>query len=251
MGGYPFINLLTKTKDKKIKEKQTMNNLLLIGAIVITFSLLLIAKKLFGEYGVIGFMGVATITANIMICKSVDLLGMSATLGNVMFASNFLATDILTECYGVKSARRGVGFAVFSIISFCLCTQLMLAFTPNSIDIAQDSMATLFSLTPRITIASVAMFALSNIMDVNLYEFLKCKTDGKYMWARNNISTILCNGCENFAFYFIAFAGIFGASALMSMALTATIIEVFVALCDTPFLYIATAEERRTANMAV
>lgn len=221
-----------------------MNNLLLVVAIAITFTALLIAKKLFGEHGVIGFMGIATITANIMICKSVDLLGMSATLGNVMFASNFLATDILTECYGVSKARKGVKFAIFSVVLFCLCTQLMLAFTPNEIDIAQDSMLTLFSLTPRITLASVALFALSNILDVSIYDYLKTKTDGKYMWARNNVSTILCNGTENFAFYFIAFAGIFDARSLISMGLTATIIETVIALCDTPFLYMATIKER-------
>ena len=228
-----------------------MNNLLLVGAIVVTFTLLIVAKKLFGEHGVIGFMGIATITANIMICKSVDLLGLSATLGNVMFASNFLATDILTECYGVKSARKGVGFAVFSIISFCICTQMMLAFTPNEIDIAQGSMTTLFSLTPRITLASVAMFALSNLLDVNLYEFLRQKTSGKYMWARNNISTIICNGCENFAFYFIAFGGVFDIGALVSMGATATIIEMLIALCDTPFLYLAVADTRRKTETAI
>lgn len=216
-----------------------MNNLLLAAAVVLTFSLLMVAKRLFGENGVIGFMGFATITANIMTCKSVDLLGISATLGNVMFASNFLATDILTECYGVKSARKGVGFAVFSIISFCVCTQLMLAFSPNSIDIAQGSMLTLFSLTPRITLASVAMFALSNFMDVRLYDFLRRKTNGKYMWLRNNVSTILCNGSENFALYFIAFAGVFDARSLIAMGAAATVIEIIIAICDTPFLYLS------------
>ena len=221
-----------------------MNNFLLVCAIILTFSLLLIAKKLFGKSGVIGFMGIATIVANIMICKSVNLLGFSATLGNVMFASNFLATDILTECYGVKNAKKGVYFAVFSIISFCMCTQLMLMFTPNDIDIAQGSMQTLFSLTPRITLASVAMFALSNALDVKLYEHLREKTDGKYMWLRNNLSTMICNGAENFAFYFIAFAGTFDTKALISMGATATVIEIVIALCDTPFLYIATREER-------
>ena len=186
-----------------------MNNVLLILAVILTFSLLLLAKKFFGKSGIIGFMGIATIMANIMICKSVTLLGISATLGNVMFASNFLATDILTECYGVKEARKGVKFAVFAILAFCACTQLMLAFEPNELDIAQTSMQTIFSLTPRITAASVAMFALSNALDVSLYEHLRIKTGGRYMWLRNNISTMVCNGCENFAFYFIAFTGIF------------------------------------------
>ncbi len=215
-----------------------MNNLLLLGAIVVTFSLLVLAKKLLGENGLIGFMGIATIMANIFICKSVDLLGMGATLGNVMFASNFLATDILTECYGVKSARKGVCFAIFSAVSFLVCTQLALVFIPNGLDIAQESMETLFSLTPRITLASVALFALSNVLDVTLYEWMRKKSNGKNMWLRNNACTILCNGGENFAFYFIAFGGMFAASELVAMSVSATIIEILIALCDTPFLYL-------------
>lgn len=216
-----------------------MNNVLLVVGIVLTFSALVGAKKLFGESGVIGFMAIATILANIMTTKSVNLLGISATLGNVMFASNFLATDILTECYGVKSARKGVMVAIFSAIMFFVSTQITLLFTPNEFDIAQESMQTLFGLIPRITLASVALFALSNFLDVNLYEHLRKKTDGKYMWVRNNVSTILCNGTENFVFYAIAFGGMYDWKTIASMGLSATIIEVIIALCDTPFLYLA------------
>ena len=216
-----------------------MNNVLLVVGIVLTFSALVGVKKLFGESGVIGFMAIATILANIMITKSVNLLGISATLGNVMFASNFLATDILTESYGVKSARKGVMVAIFSAIMFLVSTQIMLIFTPNEFDIAQESMQILFGLIPRITLASVALFALSNFLDVNLYEHLRKKTDGKYMWVRNNVSTILCNGTENFVFYAIAFGGMYDWKTIASMGLSATIIEVIIALCDTPFLYLA------------
>lgn len=218
-----------------------MNNLLLVVAIILTFSLLLISKKLFGKSGVIGFMGLATIMANIFIVKSVTLLGIGATLGNVMFASNFLATDILTESYGVKEARKGVKFAIFSAIAFLLCTQLALAFIPNEIDIAQESMSLMFGITPRITMASVILFALSNFLDVTLYEYLRNKTNGKYMWLRNNVSTILCNGTENFIFYTLAFGGIFSMSEIFAMGLSATIIEILIAICDTPFLYASKA----------
>lgn len=218
-----------------------MNNLLLFVAIILTFSLLLISKKLFGKSGVIGFMGLATVMANIFIVKSVTLLGIGATLGNVMFASNFLATDILTESYGVKEARKGVKFAIFSAIAFLLCTQLALAFIPNEIDIAQESMSLMFGITPRITMASVILFAMSNFLDVTLYEYLRNKTNGKYMWLRNNVSTILCNGTENFIFYILAFGGIFSMSEIFAMGLSATIIEILIAICDTPFLYASKA----------
>lgn len=216
-----------------------MNTILFVAGIVLVFTALILVNKFFGSHGVIAFMAVASILANILICKSITLFGLSATLGNILFASNFLATDILTECYGVKNARRGVIIALCSVVGFLAVSQFALWFTPNEFDIAQPAFETLFTLAPRITLASVSLFVLSNIADISLYEWLRKKTKGKKMWLRNNLCTILCNGSENFIFYIIAFLGVFPFKELMFMSLTATIIEVIVALCDTPFLYIA------------
>lgn len=72
---------------------------------------------------------------------------------------------------------------------------------------------------------------------MGLYEYLRKKSNGKRMWLRNNLCTMLCNGGENFLFYIIAFAGLFGWSDIVSMSVAATVIEVVIALCDTPFLY--------------
>lgn len=216
-----------------------MNNLLLIISIIGIFSIMLLIKKFLGKEGLIGWMGIASILANIMIIKSVDLLGISSTLGNVLFASNFLATDILTENYGYKEAKKGIKFGIISVLVFMLITQVAVLYIPNSEDIAQKSFETLFSLVPRITIASVSLFALSNIIDIKLYEFLRKKTNGKKMWLRNNLCTILCNGGENFIFYLIAFGGIMNIQTIIAVGISATIIETLIALCDTPFLYIS------------
>lgn len=216
-----------------------MNNILLIVSIIGVFSTLLIIKKVLGKEGLIGWIGIASILANIMIIKSVDLLGISATLGNVLFASNFLATDMLTENYGYKEAKKGVMFGIISVLFFLAVTQVALLFIPNSQDIAQESFKTIFGLVPRITIASVSLFALSNFVDIRLYEFLRAKTDGKKMWLRNNLCTILCNGGENFLFYLIAFGGIMDTKTILAIGLSATIIETIIALCDTPFLYLS------------
>lgn len=221
------------------------NSFLFILGIVLVFSSLILVNKFIGYEGVIAFMAVGSVLANILICKSITLFGMSATLGNILFASNFLATDILTECYGVDKARKGVKVAVISVIGFLVVSQFALWFTPNDIDIAQSAYTTLFTLAPRITFASVSLFMLSNFIDITLYEFLRKKTNGKQMWVRNNLCTILCNGSENFIFYIIAFLGVFSLKDIMFMSITATIIEIIVAICDTPFLYIATRLNRR------
>lgn len=216
-----------------------MNNILLAVSIIGVFSIMLLVKKFLGKEGLIGWVGVSSILANLLLLKSVDILGISATLGNVLFASNFLATDMLTENYGYKDAKKAVRFGIFSVLFFMLATQVALLFVPNASDFAQDSFKLLFSFVPRISIASVSMFALSNFVDIRLYEFLRVKSNGKKMWLRNNLCTIVSNGGENFLFYLIAFAGTMPISTILMMALSATIIEVIIAICDTPFLYIS------------
>ena len=222
-----------------------MNILLLFISIILVFSALLFTKKFFGASGIIGFMGIATILANILTCKCINIFNMETTLGTIMFASNFLSTDILTECYGVKIARKGVLFSLCASIGFIVTTQIALLFIPNEFDIAQNAFITLFTVTPRITLGSIIMFFIANFCDINLYNFLREKTHGKYMWLRNNICTILCNGLENFLFYIIAFLGIYDLPTIISIAFVCTLIEIIIALCDTPFLYIATKIKER------
>ena len=216
-----------------------MNNILLVVSIIGVFSVMLVVKKFLGKEGLIGWIGIASILANLLLLKSVNILGISATLGNVLFASNFLATDMLTENYGYKEAKKGVKFGIFSVLFFMIATQIALLYIPNAEDFAQESFKLLFSFVPRISIASVSMFALSNFVDIRLYEFLRIKSNGKKMWLRNNVCTIISNGGENFLFYVIAFAGTMPISLILSIALSATIIEVIIALCDTPFLYLS------------
>ena len=216
-----------------------MNNILLIVSIIGVFSIMLIIKKFLGKEGIIGWMGIASILANLLLIKNVDLLGIGSTLGNVLFASNFLATDILTENYGYKEAKKGVRFGIISVAIFMIVTQVALLYIPNADDVAQSSFELLFGFVPRISLASISMFALSNIIDIRLYEWLRKKSNGKKMWLRNNICTIICNGGENFLFYLIAFAGVMDIGVILSVALSATIIEILIALCDTPFLYIS------------
>lgn len=216
-----------------------MNELLLFVEVIIIFSLLLLMKKFFGKNGVITWVALASVLANIQVAKSVDVFGLSATLGNVLFASTFLATDILSECYGEKYSKKAVFIGLFSIIIYIISTQIALLYIPNSIDIVNEPMKQLFSLAPRICISSVVMYFIANFLDVVLFEKLKKIFNGKKLWLRNNVSTILCNCLENFGFVFLSFIGVYPIQEILTIALTTCVIEIIIALCDTPFLYIA------------
>lgn len=215
-----------------------MNELVLLVEVVLMFSAILLMKKCFGKTGLYVWIGLASVLANIQVIKSVEVFGLSATVGNVMFASVFLATDLLSECYGKKEAKKGVFIGVASIIIFIICTQLTLWYRPCDFDISQEAMVTLFALSPRICASSLAMYILANVVDVTLYDKMRKACDGRMLWLRNNVCTIVCNCLENFGLFFLAFTGIYPVKELVTMAIASCVIEVVIALCDTPFLYI-------------
>lgn len=82
------------------------NELLLLASLILAYGGTLIWLRLFGKSGLYGWTVIATIAANIEVLLLIDAFGMEQTLGNVLFASTFLATDILSECYGKKAAQR-------------------------------------------------------------------------------------------------------------------------------------------------
>lgn len=217
-----------------------MNELIIILDIAVTFALVLLAHRFFGKEGLIAWVGIATVLANIMTAKTIEAFGFSFTIGNALFASTFLATDILTECYGKKDALKAVFTGFFGASVFIISSQIALLYAPSNYDYADGAMRDLFSLSVRISVSSLIMYLIANLADVFIYDKIKQKTGGKQMWLRNNISTILCNCLENFFFMGMAFYGVYSINEIIQMALATSVIEVIAGVCDTPFLYLAT-----------
>ena len=217
-----------------------MNVALLFLEIFCTFGCVVLFNKLFGRYGLLVWVPIASILANIMTAKTVDMFGLSSTMGTVLFSSTFLATDILTENYDVKYARKAVYMGMASVFFYIVSSQIAIQYIPSAFDYAHESMVTIFSLSLRISISSIIMYFVANMADVYLYDKLKSRMQGKCMWLRNNVSTILCNCLENFLFMFMAFIGVYDIGTVVVMALSTSVIEIIAGVCDTPFLYLAT-----------
>ena len=215
-----------------------MNIGLAILELVVVFSLVVLSEKLFKKEGLFAWLSIATILANLTVCKMIDVFNFTTSLGNVIFASTFLATDIISEKYSAKEARKAVYLSMFAGITFIIITQLTLLFTPSSEDVVQGAMKTLFAINLRTSIASMGMFFIANMLDIYIYNKLKEKLPKK-LWLRNNVATITCNCIENYFFNTLAFIGIFSLPVIISIATTTTIIEIVIAVCDTPFLYLS------------
>ena len=215
-----------------------MNEILFLISIISSLCLILLIFKFFGKQGLFVWMAIASIIANIEVLKSVDMFGMHLTLGNVMFASTFLVTDILNERYGYGSSKKAVYLGLISVIAYLITIQLDLLYIPNDVDFANDSMVTLFGLAPRICLSSVSMYFIANLSDVHLFEKLKNIFPNRY-GIRTFIATGISQVLENFIFHFGAFFRVYDISTIITLSITVSIIELALAVINIPFLKIA------------
>ena len=225
-----------------------MNNLLFLVSLLFYLGSVLVLYKVFGKTGLYVFTVFSTILANIQVCKCIDLFGLSATAGNVLYAASFLVTDILSEKYGKREAGKAVKYGLTVNVLWVLGIQLTLLFEPNANDTVNEGLKTIFNFAPRVAIASFIGYACSQSIDVFLYHFIWKKTgngNGK-LWIRNNLSTLTSQAVDTVVFTTLAFWGTYPTDVFFSILLTTYLFKAVVALMDTPFMYFARTIKTKT-----
>jgi len=199
--------------------------------------------RFFGKGGLLAFNVLATLLANIEVLLLVRAFGIEMTLGNVLFASTFLITDILSENHGRKYANRAVIISTLCSVLFIFISQLWLLYTPSENDWASGAFRTIFSSTPRIVCASLGVYLISQLTDVWLYHKWwdwcrkKFGDSKRGLWIRNNGSTMISQLVNTLLYTFLAFYGTYSIQTLISIFISTYIIYFCTSLLDTPFVY--------------
>jgi len=222
------------------------NELLWILLLIATFLLQILAYKLFGKTGLYAWIAMAVILANIQVMKTIGIFTLVTAMGNIIYSTTFLATDIINENHGKKEAQKAVWIGFFILITTTIVMQISLKFIPHESDILSPALNQIFSLLPRIAIASLTAYLISELHDVWAYDFWKRLTKGKYIWLRNNASTMVSQLIDNIIFSWIAWVGLFGLfgwtrvfdwNIIMQIFFVSYAMKFVVAIVDTPFIY--------------
>jgi len=216
------------------------NEVLGLGFAILNMIFVLIMYKFFGRTGLFVWVGFATVLANIQVVKLIEIFGLTATLGNAVYGSIFLVTDILNEKYGKKEAKKAVWLGFSSLIMMMIIMQVVLLFEATPDDFAQQSLATIFGLIPRIALGSMIAYIISQYTDVLIFSFLRklFPSDGAF-WIRNNGSTMLSQLLDTLIFTSIAFIGVYPADIWISIFISTYVLKFLVSIVGTPFGYMA------------
>ncbi|MCW3134501.1 MAG: queuosine precursor transporter [Methanophagales archaeon] len=184
----------------------------------------------FGMYA--GFV----VVANVIACKILQFGPMEIPAGFLVYSSTFLITDAISEFWGEKEARRAVwvGFLANIMLVISVWIAVNWSYPAWWTNPGQEAYSAVFGFVPRLVLASMIAYLLSQHHDVWSYNWWKKRTGGKHLWVRNNASTFVSQAIDTTVFITIAFYGIF---PIWHMILWQYIAKLLVAILDTPFLY--------------
>lgn len=216
-----------------------MNEAIWLGFAVLDLTMVVLIFRLFGRSGLFALIVFNLLLCNIQVMKTVELFGLTTTLGNVLYASVFLTTDLLSEFYGKETARKGVLLGFLALAMATVYMQIALLFTPAESDFAHPHLAAVFGFMPRVALGSMAAYLVSQMHDVWAFHWIRERTGSRKLWLRNNASTLVSQALDTLIFCFIAFFGVFESAVFVEILTTTYIMKMIVAVLDTPFIYLA------------
>ena len=215
-----------------------MKVIYLIGWMLTTLgisTLTLILAKRYGLGIAIGTFAGMVVIANIIAVKPVMFGPFMVPAAVLIYAATFLMTDVITEVWSKKEAQEAIIGGFVANILLVIGVYLTIKWPGASFWKNQKALVSILGLTPRIVLASMIAYLISQTHDVLVFHFWKTKTKGKYLWLRNNASTAVSQLIDTVIFITIAFYGIL---PVLPLIIGQYIVKLIIALCDTPFCYI-------------
>ena len=171
-------------------------------------------------YMLLGILfNVCLVAANLLETKVIQIAGITATAGLIVFPVSYIINDCISEVWGFKKARLIIWGGVISNF-------LVIAFGNLAINLpsapfweGEEAFNFVFGLAPRIAFASLLAFLIGSFLNAFVMSKLKLYHKGKYFSVRAVLSTLVGETADSIIFFPIAFAGLIPANELLTMIL--------------------------------
>ena len=162
------------------------------------------------------------------------------SVGILPYPITFLITDLISEVYGKKRANDVVVTGIFASLF-----SLLIIYTANNVPATSwshvdDSLfSKVFGNSVIAVFSSMLTYLFAQFVDIQIYHFWKRLTKGKHLWLRNNFSTWFSQFVDTFTIVgLLCSFGIIDWANFTGLLISGFLFKVFVAILDTPFLYL-------------
>lgn len=176
--------------------------------------------------------------ANILAVKLINVGTWVISAGILLYPITFLLTDTISEVFGRRRATQIVWFGFFGNILLVIMIYVG-GMIPSPVFWGnQEAYDSILGAVPRIVLGSMIAYLVSQNTDVISFHFLRNATNGRFLWLRNNISTVFSQSIDTVLFLIIAFAGTVPTQVLWQMIWMQYILKIAIAGLDTPLVYL-------------
>jgi uncharacterized integral membrane protein (TIGR00697 family) len=184
-----------------------MNELIFILHTLIIAAFALGALAL-GRGALVAFVCIQCLLANLFVVKQITLFGLTATCADAFTVGATIGLNLLQEYFNKEIAKKTIWINFFLLIFYVIVSQIHLMYTPDSADIMHVHFLPLLTFMPRIVIASIFVYFISQMADYYLYGILKKTFKDRYIIARNYASIAFCQLLDTVLFSFLGLYGI-------------------------------------------
>jgi uncharacterized integral membrane protein (TIGR00697 family) len=151
--------------------------------------------------------------------RIIEVFGISVTPGTLVYSITFLLSNVITEVYGFKSARKAIWMALLFNVIFLAYGILVLNLpTPEGLNY-NYSFDSFLRMNTRIITASFISYLISEPINSFLIAKFKLKTKGKYLGIRFISSVLISGVIDSLLFIIIAFYGTLSNAKIISLIL--------------------------------
>ncbi len=189
----------------------------------------------------LGAFVAAVVLANLLGTKIADFGIFVASVGIFMYPITFVATDIVAEVFGRKRAATFVIAGLIANIMLFLMVAISIRLPPATRYLNNDAFLEVFNPSLRIIGASIVAFLIAQIHDLLAFEYWKKLTRGRFLWLRNNASTIVSQFLDSTIFMFLAFylaTPQYTVEFIFALIIPYWFLKVLIAIADTPVVYL-------------
>jgi uncharacterized integral membrane protein (TIGR00697 family) len=148
---------------------------------------------------------ICLVASNLLETKVVQVFGITATAGLIVFPISYIINDCIAEVWGFKKARLIIwsGFASnFLVIGFA---QLAVMLPAAPFWEGEAGFNFVFGMAPRIAIASLIAFLVGSFLNAYVMSKMKIASKGKNFSLRAIVSTLAGESADSLIFFPIAF----------------------------------------------
>jgi uncharacterized integral membrane protein (TIGR00697 family) len=166
--------------------------------------------------------------------RFVSLFGLNTDSGTLIFPLTFMLSDLITEVYGYKQARRAIWCGFLFNVLFVLYG-LLVTHLPSPEFATNNAMFDeILSFSSRIVLASAVSYFAAEPINSYLMAKMKIKMQGAYMGLRFVLSTVIAAGLDSIVFTLVAFYGTLSTIHLIELAVTMWFIKVMIEIIGLP-----------------